>query len=140
MFVYFIILIVVKYHLAGAASILVDRPQDLTWQLQSDRTLFSVIWTCVSTIIICAWTSVHPNVPPLNRWKARWNRLWVMFWMIVAPELVLAWAVRQFFAAREIRDMYNDRHPGGCGSAAPEQRADRSVSIKQMRQSGRNGR
>jgi len=117
MFVYFIIPIVVNYHLAEAASILVDRPQDLKWQLQSDRTLFSVIWTCVSTIIICGWTSVHPNVPPLNRWKARWNRLWVMFWMIVAPELVLAWAVRQFFAAREIRDMYNDRHPGGCGSS-----------------------
>jgi len=140
MFVYFIIPIVVNYHLAEAASILVDRPQDLTLQLQSDRTLFSVIWTCVSTIIICAWTSVHPNVPPLNRWRARWNRLWVMFWMIVAPELVLAWAVRQFFAAREIRDMYNDRHPGGCGSAAPEQRADKSVFIKQMCQSGRNGR
>jgi len=35
-----------------------------------------------------------------------------MFWMIVAPELVLAWAVRQFFAARDIRDTYNESHPG----------------------------
>jgi hypothetical protein len=26
----------------------------------------------------------------------------LMFWMIIAPELVLEWAVRQFFAAREI--------------------------------------
>jgi len=33
-----------------------------------------------------------------------------MFWTIVAPELVLGWAVRQWFAAREIRDFYN-RHP-----------------------------
>ena len=32
-----------------------------------------------------------------------------MFWMIVAPELVLAWAIRQFFAARKIRDKYNER-------------------------------
>ena len=32
--------------------------------------------------------------------------------MIIAPELVLAWAVRQFFAARAIRDEYNNRHPG----------------------------
>ena len=30
-----------------------------------------------------------------------------MFWAIVAPELVLAWAVRQWFAAREIKDIYN---------------------------------
>jgi hypothetical protein len=32
--------------------------------------------------------------------------------MIIAPELVLAWAVRQFFAAREIRNSYNERYPG----------------------------
>jgi len=32
-----------------------------------------------------------------------------MFWMIVAPELVLAWAVRQFFAAKDIRNEYNKR-------------------------------
>ena len=61
----------------------------------------------MSTIIICAWTSVHPNVPPPNKWKARWSRLKLMFWMIVAPELVLAWGVRQHFAAKDIRDIYN---------------------------------
>ena len=33
----------------------------------------------------------------------------LMFWMVVAPELVLAWAVRQFFAAKDIRDTYNER-------------------------------
>ncbi len=32
--------------------------------------------------------------------------------MVIAPELVLAWAVRQWFAAREIRDAYNERQPG----------------------------
>jgi len=32
-----------------------------------------------------------------------------MFWMVVAPELVLAWAVRQFFAAKHVRDTYNER-------------------------------
>ncbi len=86
------------------------------------RTLFGIIWSCISTIIICAWTSVHPNMPPPNKWKARWNRLRLMFWMIVAPELVLAWAVRQWFAAREIRDAYNERHPGGCARTVSQQR------------------
>jgi len=37
-----------------------------------------------------------------------------MFWMIVAPELVLAWAARQFFAAREIRDKFNQGITGEC--------------------------
>ena len=30
-----------------------------------------------------------------------------MFWTVVAPELILAWAVRQWFAAWEIRDTVN---------------------------------
>ena len=96
-----------------ATPICIDRAET---RLESNpplpRTLFGIVWSCLSTIIICAWTSVHPNVPPPNPWKARWNRLRLMFWMIIAPELVLAWAVRQFFAAREIRDEYNRRYPG----------------------------
>ena len=83
-----------------------DRPEQ-------QRALFTIVWSCLSTVILCAWTSVHPNVPPPNRWKARWNRLRLMFWMVISPELVLAWAVRQFFAAREIRDKYNDRQSPG---------------------------
>ena len=74
---------------------------------QLKRTLFGIVWSCVSTTILCAWTAVHPNVPPRSKWIARWNRLKLMFWMVVAPELVLAWAVRQFFAAMDIRDTYN---------------------------------
>ena len=38
----------------------------------------------------------------------------LMFWMIIAPELVLAWAVRQFFAAKDIRDIYNKCREGKC--------------------------
>ena len=83
---------------------------------QLKRTLFGIIWACVSTTILCAWTAVHPNVPPRSKWKARWRRLKLMFWMIVAPELVLAWAVRQFFGAKDIRDTYNESHPGEYAS------------------------
>jgi len=31
----------------------------------------------------------------------------MMFWTIIAPELILAWAVRQWYAAWEIRDAVN---------------------------------
>jgi hypothetical protein len=115
MFFYFLISILLNYWNVDAVPIAMDcpvpnMPDDS--KLAMRRTLFGIIWSCVSTIIICAWTAVHPNVPPPNQWKARWNRLKIMFWMIIAPELVLAWAVRQFFAAREIRDEYNSKHPG----------------------------
>ena len=110
MLLYFLFYVLYSY--VEAVPICIDRAetaQESNSPLQ--RTLAGIVWSCVSTIIICAWTSVHPNVPPPNPWKARWNRLRLMFWMIIAPELVLAWAVRQFFAAKEIRDEYNNRYP-----------------------------
>jgi hypothetical protein len=113
MFFYFLVLILFDYRNVDAVPILIDSPIPNTTddsKCVMRRTLFGIIWSCVSTIIICAWTAVHPNVPPPNQWKARWKRLKIMFWMITAPELVLAWAVRQFFAARDIRDEYNNRH------------------------------
>jgi hypothetical protein len=115
MFFYFLVFILLNYGNVDAMPILMDYTIATTTddsKLVMRRTLFGIIWSCLSTIIICAWTAVHPNVPPPNRWRARWNRLKTMFWMIIAPELVLGWAVRQFFAAREIRDEYNSRHPG----------------------------
>lgn len=74
---------------------------------QTSRTLFNVIWSCILTVFICAWTSVHPNVPPQSRMRGLIARIKLMFWTIVAPELVLAWAVRQWFSATEVRDIYN---------------------------------
>ena len=75
------------------------------------RTLFGIVWSCVLTVMICAWTSVHPNIPPTTRGIAFWKRIGMMFWALIAPELILAWAVRQRFAASHIRDQYNKRHP-----------------------------
>ena len=113
MLIYFLFYILLKYSNAEAMPIFIDRADTPTNSNSPlPRTLFGIVWSCASTIIVCAWSSVHPNVPPPNPWKARWNRLRLMFWMTIAPELVLAWAVRQFFAAREIRDEYNSRYPG----------------------------
>src|SRR6266511_3826455 len=78
----------------------------------NQRTLFNVTWNCLSTTIICAWVSVHPNVPPSGLWRALRRRLMMMIWTIIAPELVLAWAVRQWFAAKEIRDTVNGTSEG----------------------------
>ncbi len=76
------------------------------------RSLYKIVWSCVSTTIICAWVSVHPNVPPSGYWKGLWRRVQMMIWTIIAPELILAWAVRQWFAAWEIRDTVNGSEEG----------------------------
>lgn len=71
------------------------------------RKLFNIVWNCVSTIILCAWVSVHPNVLPSGYWRGLAQQLETTFWTIIAPELILAWAVRQWFAAWKIRDTVN---------------------------------
>src|SRR5258707_6044112 len=76
------------------------------------RSLYKIVCSCVLTTIICAWVSVHPNVPPSGYWKGLWRRVQMMIWSIIAPELILAWAVRQWFAAWEIRDTGNGSEEG----------------------------
>ena len=115
MFLYLLLPVLSAYNNAPAMFDLATRDEPLcpeSCKCQLKRTLFCIIWSCLSTTILCAWTAVHPNVPPRRKWKARWNRLKLMFWMVVAPELVLAWAVRQFFAAKDIRDTYNYSREG----------------------------
>ena len=77
-----------------------------------ERSLYKIVWSCVLTTIICAWVSVHPNVPPSGYWKGLSRRVKVMIWTTIAPELILAWAVRQWFAAWEIRDTVNGSEEG----------------------------
>ncbi|KAJ7151311.1 hypothetical protein C8R43DRAFT_1235942 [Mycena crocata] len=66
------------------------------------RKLFDIIWGCLVTIFACTWVSVHPNVPPPNQsWLALfWRRLKMMLIAIIAPELMVGFAARQFFTAR----------------------------------------
>ncbi|KIK53966.1 hypothetical protein GYMLUDRAFT_232550 [Collybiopsis luxurians FD-317 M1] len=74
------------------------------------RTLFQIVWSCVSVVIACTWVSIHPNVPGPNEssWKVIGRRIRVMIITIMAPELLVFGAARQWFAARKLSDRYNN--------------------------------
>ena len=114
MAVQYLVILILLYAHCVALPIPFDQvtsePQQPT--SSAKRTLFNIIWTCISTTIICAWASVHPNVPPSGYWRGLRRRLATMFWTIIAPELILAWAVRQWFAAWEIMDTVNGTRGG----------------------------
>jgi len=82
-------------------------------ELQPQRTHSNIVWSCILTAVLCSWTSIHPNLPPQSRSRRLLRGVRTMFWTIVAPELILGWAVRQWFAAKEIRDFYNRHRPYG---------------------------
>ncbi|KAF7310033.1 hypothetical protein MIND_00376300 [Mycena indigotica] len=84
------------------------------------RRLFDIVWGCIVTIFACVWVSVHPNVPPPGPVRPKRNaRLWswlkwylldiggpfkrrlkLMVAALVAPEVIVGFAVRQLWMAR----------------------------------------
>jgi len=88
----------------------------LAQQDHRPRTRFDIIWTCVSTLFICTWVAIHPNVPPRGEGHIRslWRRIKLMLWTLVVPELILIWAYRQWAAARYIAELFEGEH-AVCG-------------------------
>ncbi|KAF8217361.1 hypothetical protein K438DRAFT_1954222 [Mycena galopus ATCC 62051] len=68
------------------------------------RKLFDIVWGCLATIFACTWVAVHPNVPPpdQSRFALLWGRLKMMFFGIIAPELMVGFAARQYLGSREL--------------------------------------
>ena len=68
----------------------------------SGRGTWTLLYSCVFTLVLCAWTSIHLNVPPLNEAAAkRWLReaKWVLI-ALFAPEIVVLCAIQQWGAAK----------------------------------------
>jgi hypothetical protein len=74
------------------------------------RSLWNIIWSCLFTILLCTWVSVHPNIPgPSEEWpKITFRRVGIMLAALIAPELVIAWAMRQRALAHELAEKYRE--------------------------------
>jgi hypothetical protein len=80
------------------------------------RTLLSIIWSCITTVFLCTWVAVHPNVPEpvdirnMSFWHKRVHKTLCFFktkvvlfiFALLVPEYILAWAIRQHLMARKI--------------------------------------
>ncbi|KAJ7700433.1 kinase-like domain-containing protein [Mycena rosella] len=86
-------------------------PADSCDDINNCRKLFDIIWGCLTTIFACTWVSVHPNVPPPDQsWLALlWRRLKMMLIAVLAPELIVGFAARQFFGAWKFSKEYDVR-------------------------------
>lgn len=67
----------------------------------SGRGTWSLLYSCVFTLVLCVWTSIHLNVPPqddtpLKSWRRKIK--WVGC-ALFAPEIVVFAAFQQWFAA-----------------------------------------
>ncbi|TFK57841.1 hypothetical protein BDN72DRAFT_736762, partial [Pluteus cervinus] len=74
------------------------------------RTLIDIIRSCALTIAACVYRAIHPNIPDPKAgfWKVRLERLKVTVYALIAPEMVIFWAIRQWVGARLIMNNVND--------------------------------
>lgn len=73
------------------------------------RTVYSIVQSCLLTIFACVWTSAHPNIngPRDSGWVCLKRRAVIMLCTVLAPELVLFWALRQYAGAKKLVQEYN---------------------------------
>ena len=78
------------------------------------RSIYSILWNCLSTIFTCTWIVVHPNMPAPgdSKWAVLRRRVAIMAYILIVPEMVIIWAGRQHFAARNIAKKHEENHPG----------------------------
>ena len=75
------------------------------------RSLADIIRSCVLTILLCTWVSMHPNIPsPDERWpRVALRRVGLMLLALLVPEAVVAWALRQRQAAAGLAEKHKGR-------------------------------
>ncbi|KAF8645819.1 hypothetical protein AX16_007551 [Volvariella volvacea WC 439] len=68
------------------------------------RTLFDILWSCIGVILLCTYISIHPNIPDqTDSWaKSTWMRVRTTLYALLAPEVVIIWAIRQRIMAGKI--------------------------------------
>ena len=75
------------------------------------RTIWNILWSCLATIFACSWVSIHPNIPAPDESSRRifFRRLELMFWAVIAPEMIITWALRQWVGARHLEKFYKGK-------------------------------
>jgi len=74
----------------------------------NQRSTWDILWSCLATIFACTWLSIHPNMPSPKDGRIRiaLQRLELMVWAIMTPEMIIFWAMRQWQHARDIAKLY----------------------------------
>lgn len=74
--------------------------------LPETRTVLSILYSCLATTFACTWVSVHPNVPFFGEgeWVILGRKIHLMIMALIAPELMIMWAIKQSTGAHSIQD------------------------------------
>ncbi|THU93054.1 hypothetical protein K435DRAFT_576186, partial [Dendrothele bispora CBS 962.96] len=87
------------------------------------RTVEEILYSCLAVVFACTWVAIHPNIPRLFETKHGYEikdsftisgarvvaqDVITMILSLLAPELIVVWALREWFAARKIAEKYSE--------------------------------
>ncbi|TFK60376.1 hypothetical protein BDN72DRAFT_850554, partial [Pluteus cervinus] len=74
------------------------------------RTLYDIVRSCLFTIAACVYRAIHQNIPDpkATMWGRLQVRIKITIYALIAPELMIWWAMRQRYAAIEIAKGVNE--------------------------------
>ncbi|EJD39364.1 hypothetical protein AURDEDRAFT_171555 [Auricularia subglabra TFB-10046 SS5] len=75
------------------------------------RSTFNILSLCISTLVICVWNAVHPDIPRRTtpRWKVYLTRFCGLLIGLFLPELLVLNAIDQWIIARILLSRMNER-------------------------------
>ncbi|KZV81686.1 hypothetical protein EXIGLDRAFT_703441 [Exidia glandulosa HHB12029] len=68
------------------------------------RGTLNIFWLCISTLGLCVWNAVHPDVPRPNTpwWRVFGKRVWMLFVGLFMPEMLVLVALGQLRLAWQL--------------------------------------
>ncbi|KAG2141451.1 uncharacterized protein EDB93DRAFT_1294732 [Suillus bovinus] len=74
------------------------------------RTMWNIVSSSLLTMFACVYSAIHPNIPsPKDSLVViLWRRLGIMMMALIAPELIVIWAVRQWISARHVTRQFKE--------------------------------
>ncbi|TFK67050.1 hypothetical protein BDN72DRAFT_116402 [Pluteus cervinus] len=78
------------------------------------RTLYDIVRSCAFTIAACVYRAIHQNIPDPNAtmWGRLRVRMKITFYALIAPEMMIWWAMRQRYGAIDIAKQVNGLNKG----------------------------
>ena len=94
--------------------------RDDSTDADAGRTVWDILWSCLATTFAVTWVSVHPNVPWLEEtsWMVLRRRMFLMVLALLAPEVMIMWAFKQWRGAVMIKEIINKARPETCMSCS----------------------
>lgn len=66
------------------------------------RGTFEILWTCIQTVVLCAWVSVCVNIPApgFGAWDVVRDKFHFVLLTLLGPEIVIIIAYGQYLSAK----------------------------------------